>query len=64
MLSEADGPLFEQWDLRFADVENVDPDDLVMVNFQVMPIWEIIEPLNPTKAAEVEEYVMETYLKK
>ena len=64
MLSASDGPLFQQWDMRFEDPTKVNPDDLVMVDFQVTPIWEIVGALNEMKGKSVKDYVLNTYLKK
>lgn len=64
MLSESDGPLFQQWDMRFEDPATVNPNDIVMVDFQVTPIWEIVGALNERKGKAVKDYILNTYLKK
>lgn len=35
-----------------------------MVDFYVIPIWEIVEVLNPSKARAIEDYITNEYLKK
>lgn len=47
----------------FEDPATAKDEDLVMVNFSVTPIWEIITGLNPAKANAVEDYIRNTYLK-
>ena len=58
-----DPTLFEQWYTCFEDPATAKDEDLVMVNFSVTPIWEIITGLNPAKANAVEDYIRNTYLK-
>ena len=58
-----DPTLFDQWYARFTSPKTAKDEDLVMVDFTVVPIWEIIYGLNPIKADAVEEYITHTYLK-
>ncbi len=55
--------LFDNWNACFVDPNTVKPENLAMINFQVVPIWEIVEVIHPDKAAAIEEYVTKTYLK-
>ncbi len=55
--------LFNNWSARFENPNTVNPEDLAMIDFEVMPVWEIVEVIDPDKAADIEEYVMETYLR-
>ena len=57
-----DPTLFEAWSARFVDPNNVNMNDLVMIDFDIIPIWQIVETLNEEKAAAIEEYVTNTYL--
>ncbi len=55
--------LFEKWNDCFKDPNTVNPDDLTMIGFQVRPIWQVVEAINPKKADEIEAYVKKKYLK-
>ena len=55
--------LFEKWNACFKDPNTVNPDDLTMIGFQVRPIWQVVEAINPKKADEIEAYVKKKYLK-
>lgn len=58
-----DETLFDRWYACFESSSTAKDENLVMVDFQVAPIWDIIEAINPTKAAAVKSYVLNTYLK-
>lgn len=53
----------DQWYACFEN-SNTPDEDLVMVDFYVIPIWDIVEVLNPSKAQEIEDYITNKYLKK
>ena len=55
--------LFTNWSACFSNPNTAKPEDLAMVDFQIIPIWEIVQVINPTKAEAIEQYVMNTYLK-
>ena len=52
--------LFDQWNacFRFPVIE----DNLTMIDFHVVPIWRIVQPLNANKAKAIESYIRNTYL--
>lgn len=58
-----DQTLTDQWYACFEN-SNTPDEDLVMVDFYVIPIWDIVEVLNPSKAQEIEDYITNKYLKK
>ena len=55
--------LFDNWSARFKDPNTARPEDLAMIDFEIIPIWEIVEVISRDKAAAIEEYVTGTYLK-
>jgi len=57
-----DPTLFEAWSARFVDPNSVQLEDLAMIDFEVVPIWEIVKPLDANKAKDIENYIKETYL--
>ena len=58
-----DPNLADEWYACFENSYTPD-EDLVMVDFYVIPIWEIVEVLNPSKARAIEDYITNEYLKK
>lgn len=58
-----DPTLFDKWYACFKDADTARPDDLTMVDFTVIPVWDIISRLDRTKGAAVKEYITKTYLK-
>ena len=59
-----DPTLFDAWSARFAKPDSVQMEDLAMINFEVIPIWDIVEPLDSAKAVAIENYVRTDYLSK
>ena len=59
-----DPTLFDAWTQRFVNPNTVNLGDLAMIGFEVTPIWDIVEPLNPEKANAIENYVRTKYLSK
>ena len=55
---------FHNWFARFENPNTVRDEDLAMVDFQVVPIWYIVEAINPDKADAIEDYVCNSYLNK
>lgn len=58
-----DDTLFDKWYSCFEHAGKVNPDDLAMVDFKVVPIWYVVSRLDPAKGAALEEYVTKEYLK-
>lgn len=54
--------LYDAWYDCFRYPSRVNPSDLTMVDFEVIPIWEIVEVLDGAKAAEIESYVRRNVL--
>lgn len=52
-----DQTLFDAWYSCFSNVSTAKQSDLAMVNFDVVPIWEIIEGLDEQKALQVKNYI-------
>lgn len=63
-LPVTDAALFDHWYACFENPATARDSDLAMIDFEVIPLWDIIRPLNEQKAQAVERYVVETYLKK
>ena len=59
-----DNTLFDKWSNVFKTPQTANLADLAMVDFKVMPIWEIVEPINKSKAEQIENYVKNDYLTK
>lgn len=59
----SDQSVFDNWFNCFADASNAQESHLTMIDFRVVPIWEIVGVLNPQKGEEVERYIKDTYLK-
>lgn len=57
-----DSKLFDNWYQCFEVSDKTRDEDMAMVDFTVIPIWDIIYELNPAKAEAVEDYVTNTYL--
>lgn len=62
-LPMTDDSLFEQWYDCFKYANKVSDGNLAMVDFEVIPIWYIVDGLNPEKAEAVEDYVLHQYLR-
>jgi nitrous oxide reductase accessory protein NosL len=58
-----DPMLIDRWNACFTNPETANPDDLTMVGFNVIPIWNVVKTINPRKSKAIEEYVMGSYLK-
>lgn len=58
-----DPTLFTRWENCFTSPQKAKPDDLTVVDMQVIPIWDIVKIINPNKAAAIEQYVTTEYLK-
>lgn len=58
-----DQTLFDRWNACFTDPNTANPDDLTMIGFNVIPIWYVVETINPKKAVAIEQYVLTKYLK-
>lgn len=58
-----DPTLFDKWNACFENPNTVNPDDLTMVGFDVIPIWYVVETINQKKAEAIRKYVLEEYLK-
>ena len=59
-----DNTLFDKWSNVFKTPQTANLADLAMVDFKVMPIWEIVEPISKAKAEQIENYVKKDYLAK
>lgn len=57
-----DESLFNDWYSRFQDPKTAVDSELTLVDFQVVPIWTIVELIDKTKADAIEHYVRNTYL--
>lgn len=59
-----DSSLFDAWSERFINPNTVKLGDLAMVDFEIIPIWTIVEPLDSAKAKAIENYIRTEYLSK
>jgi major membrane immunogen (membrane-anchored lipoprotein) len=59
-----DPTLFDAWSKCFEDPNEAKMENLAMIGFEVIPIWDIVEPLSHTKAKAIEDYVRTDYLSK
>ena len=58
----SDNSLFENWFNCFSNIANVDDNNLTMIDFQVIPIWDIVSIRNSEKGKAVKEYITKKYL--
>lgn len=59
-----DPTLFDAWSKCFEDPNEAKAENLAMIGFEVIPIWDIVKPLSLTKAQAIEKYVRTKYLSK
>lgn len=58
----ADERLFDNWFNCFSNIANIDMANLTMVDFEVIPIWDIVSIRNSEKGKDVREYITKNYL--
>ena len=58
----SDNSLFENWFNCFSNIANVDDNNLTMIDFQVIPIWNIVSIRNPEKGKAVKDYITNKHL--
>jgi len=54
--------LYDAWYDCFRYPSQANPDNLIMVDFEVLPIWLIVESLDPYKAEQIENYIRSHHL--
>jgi hypothetical protein len=50
------------WSKCFVSADSAKLSDLAMINFNVVPIWKIVKPLNADEAKAIENYIKNSYL--
>jgi hypothetical protein len=55
--------VIEEWQAVFSDVNGVQPEDLTLVDFYVVPIWDVVETKSAKAAEKLENYIKYEYLK-
>lgn len=56
--------LLDKWQSCFVNADTAKDKDLTMIDFRVVPIWEIVYCINETKADEIKNYIESVYNKK
>lgn len=56
-----DTELLDKWQNCFVNTDTAKDSDLTMIDFQVVPIWEIVYCINHTKADEIKNYIESLY---
>ena len=59
----SDPDLITRWQNCFTDASTVKEDEFTIIDFEVYPIWEIVEIIDEVAAAKIEKYILEEYLK-
>ena len=59
----SDPDLITRWQNCFTDASTVKEDEFTIIDFEVYPIWEVVEIIDEVAAAKIEKYVLEEYLK-
>lgn len=54
-----DEDIFNRWYSLFSDPRTAADSDLSMIEFEVVPIWEVVEALSPAKASAIHHYLLE-----
>lgn len=58
-----DPDLITRWQECFVSPKSAKADDLTMIDFEVFPIWEIVECIDEAAAERVRNYIVNEYLK-
>lgn len=59
----SDPDLITRWQNCFTDASTVKEDEFTIIDFEVYPIWEVVEIIDEVAAAKIEKYILEEYLK-
>lgn len=60
----SDDNMFNKWYSIFENSSSAQDNELALVDFQVIPIWELIMYFDEDRACEIEDYIFSDYLKK
>ena len=59
----SDPDLITKWQDCFVSSTSAKDNELTMIDFEVYPIWEIVECVDEAAAAKIEKYIVKEYLK-
>ncbi len=62
-LAEKDRGLIGDWQSCFIDPETIRDEEMAIIDFEVIPIWEIVDCLDSSIAQKLKEYICNEYLK-
>lgn len=58
-----DPTLFEKWYSCFESPQTANDTDLAMVDFTVIPLWNIVSRMDANKGEKLKDYIVKVYLK-